>query len=355
MGVVKKMTDKIKVAVFGSTGYAGQELVRLLHTHPNVEINLLVSNSNAGEKYSDIYSNFYKSIDLECSAKSLEEVAKENIDIIFLAVPHGVSHSLITEEILSSTKIIDLSGDFRINSKDLYEKWYSVKHNSPELLEKVIYGLSEIHREQIKKSNFVANPGCFPTASILALAPLVQNKLIDLNSIIIDAKSGVSGAGRGVSLGTHFNEVNESVKPYKVGTHKHTIEIEQELEKYSGTELKVQFTPHLVPMNRGILITAYANLNTKINNVRDLYLEFYKDDKFIRIKESGEQVETRWVKNSNYVDIALSLDNRTNRVIVTAVIDNLIKGAAGQAIQNMNLMFEFNETLGINNLPSFPA
>ncbi|MCL4153046.1 UNVERIFIED_CONTAM: hypothetical protein GTU68_025999, partial [Idotea baltica] len=223
------MINKIKVAVFGSTGYAGQELIRLLHFHPNVEISLLISNSKAGEKYSDIYSNFYKCLDLECSAKNLEEVAKEDIDVIFLAVPHGVSHSLITEEILSSTKIIDLSGDFRINSKEIYEDWYNIKHNSGDLLEKSIYGLCEIHREEIKKSNFVANPGCFPTVSILALAPLIKNKVIDLNSIVIDAKSGVSGAGRSASLGTHFNEVNESIKPYKVATHKHTIEIEQEL------------------------------------------------------------------------------------------------------------------------------
>lgn len=348
--------NKIKAAIVGSTGYAGQELTRLLYNHKNVEIKYLTSKSYTGEKYADIYQNFNNISDIECIGDDLEEIAKD-VDVIFLALPHGIASKKINEKILENTKIIDLGADFRLKNQSTYENWYKTEHFSPSLLNEAVYGLCEIHREEIKKARLIANPGCYTTCSILSLYPLFKENLIDENTVIIDAKSGVTGAGRSVGLGTHYCEVNESIKAYKIASHRHTPEIEQELSLAIGKNITLQFTPHLAPMNRGILATCYAKLKQGINEntIHEAYKETYKNETFIRLVKQGIYPETKWVKGTNFVDIGLFVDSRTNNIIVTSAIDNLMKGAAGQAVQNMNLLFEINETEGLLNAGMFPA
>lgn len=347
--------QKIKVAIVGSTGYAGQELVRLLLQHPNVELKYATSKSYEGQKFSNIYENYFDLTNIECSADEVEKLAEE-VDVIFIALPHGIASGKITSEILAKTKVIDLGADFRLNDIDLYESWYNTEHNNEKCLSQAIYGLCEWNREKIKNSNLIANPGCFTTCSILSLAPLLKDNLIDENSIIIDAKSGVTGAGRALNIGVHFSECNESVKAYKVAAHRHTPEIEQELSIISGKEITLSFTPHLIPMNRGILATCYAKLNKKhsYEEIRASYERYYQDEYFIRLLPKGKFPETRWIKGSNFVDIGFAIDERTNRIITIGALDNLIKGAAGQAIQNMNILFSFDESTGINQIPIFP-
>ena len=343
----------IKAGIIGATGYAGQELIRLLYNHSNVEIIHLSSRSYAGMKLSEVYPNFTGIIDKELAGLDAQQMA-DDCDVIFFALPHGLAADQISEELLEKTKIIDLGADFRLKDKEVYEDWYKVKHSSPEFLGEAVYGLCELNREQIKKARILANPGCYTTCSITSLAPLVDKNIIDNSTIIIDAKSGVSGAGRTVNLPTHFTESNESFKAYGVGNHRHTPEIEQELSNIAGENIVLSFTPHLVPMNRGILTTAYASLikDIKSDKLIDLYKEYYRDEKFIRIYPQGSLPETRFVRNSNFVDIGIKTDPRTNRVIIVAAIDNLIKGAAGQAVQNMNLMFGLAEDEGLNTVPT---
>lgn len=346
---------KIKAAIVGSTGYAGQELVRLVLQHPNVELKFATSKSYENKELSNTYQNLYKLTDIICSEDDIEKLA-DQVDIIFIALPHGIASGKITETILNKTKIIDLGADFRLNDIDIYEDWYNTKHNNQNCLSKAIYGLCEWNREKIKNTNLVANPGCYTTCSILSLAPLVKDGLIEKNSIIIDAKSGVTGAGRGLNLGVHFSECNESTKVYKVASHRHTPEIEQELSLISGENITLSFTPHLLPMNRGILATCYAKLkdNFSYNKIKKTYEKYYQNEHFIRILPENTYPETRWIKGSNFVDIGFSIDKRTNRIIVIGALDNLIKGAAGQAVQNMNILFGFEETTGINIIPVFP-
>lgn len=345
----------IKVGIIGATGYAGNELVRILSGHKEAEIIWYGSRSNEGQKYTSVFQNFFKIIDATCMDGQMEELA-EQADVIFTATPQGYCSSIVNEDLLSKTKLIDLSADFRIKDVATYEQWYHLSHSSPEYIKKAVYGLCEINRDRIKTARLVANPGCYTTCSILTAYPLVKEGLIDPNTLIIDAKSGTSGAGRSASLGNLFCEVNENIKAYKVATHRHTPEIEEQLGYAAGHEICVNFTPHLVPMNRGILVTEYATLNKEVSyeDVKELYESYYSDETFIRLLDPECYPETKWVEGSNYVDLNYQIDERTGRIILMGAIDNLVKGAAGQAVQNMNLMFGLPETYGLEYVPMFP-
>lgn len=345
----------IKAGIIGSTGYAGNELVRLLLGHKDVEIVWYGSRSYIDKKYAEVYQNFFQIVDSNCMDDNMEELAGK-VDVIFTATPQGLCASLVNDDILSKVKIIDLSADFRIKDVSVYEQWYGIEHKSPQYIEEAVYGLCEINREQIKGKRLVANPGCYTTCSILTLYPMVKEGLIDPHSIIIDAKSGTSGAGRGAKVNNLFCEVNENIKAYGVGTHRHTPEIEEQLGYACGEDIKLIFTPHLVPMNRGILVTAYANLKKDVTyeEVKAAYDKYYADEKFVRVLDKGVCPETRWVEGSNYVDVNFKIEPRTNRLIMMGALDNLVKGAAGQAVQNMNLIFGLEETEGLLLAPMFP-
>ena len=295
-----------------------------------------------------------------CLDDNMEELASK-VDVIFTATPQGFLAGVLTEEILSRVKIIDLSADFRIKDVKTYEKWYKIEHRSPQFIEEAVYGLCELNRDKIKGARLIANPGCYTTCSILTAYPLVKEGLIDPDTLIIDAKSGTSGAGRGAKLPNLFCEVNENMKAYGVTNHRHTPEIEEQLGYAAGKEIMVNFTPHLVPMNRGILATEYATLNKKADGtlptyeeVKAVYDKYYKNEKFVRVLEKDICPETKWVEGSNYVDVNFKIDERTGRIVMMGALDNLVKGAAGQAVQNMNLLFGFDEAEGLNLVPMFP-
>ncbi|MCR4672898.1 MAG: N-acetyl-gamma-glutamyl-phosphate reductase [Lachnospiraceae bacterium] len=345
----------IKAAVIGSTGYAGQEIVKLLLRHPGAELIWYGSKSYKGEKYSEIYANMNGLTDAYCSGDQLAEVA-DQADVIFTATPQGYCASLMNEDILTKTRIIDLSADFRIKDVAVYEKWYGIEHKSPQFIPEAVYGLCELARDNIKKARLVANPGCYTTCSILTLYPLAAEGLIDTGSIIIDAKSGTSGAGRSAKTANLFCEVNENIKAYGVGTHRHTPEIEEQLGYACGHDVTLTFTPHLVPMNRGILATTYSQLVPGVTGaeVRAAYDKYYGEEYFIRLLPDGTFPETRWVEGSNFTDIGFRVDERTGLIVAIGAIDNLVKGAAGQAVQNMNIMFGLPETEGIDQVPMFP-
>ncbi|WP_066638004.1 N-acetyl-gamma-glutamyl-phosphate reductase [Desulfolucanica intricata] len=338
----------IKACIIGATGYAGAELVRILSLHPETEITAITSQSYAGQPFWEVYPHLYKYIDLTCEEMDLSKLIA-GADVIFMALPHGHAMPVAKEALSYNKKIIDLGADFRIDDSQVYEEWYKVKHTAVELLPEAVYGLPEINREKIKQARVLANPGCYPTSVVLGLAPLLDRGLIEADSIIIDSKSGVSGAGRGVSLNTHYSEVNENIKAYNVGVHRHTPEIEQELSKISGQKITISFTPHLTPMIRGILSTIYGKLKPGAAefDLRQLYREFYKNEPFIRVLPEGMLPKTKAVTGSNHCDISIVKDDRTGRVVVLSAIDNLIKGAAGQAVQNMNLMYNLHETTGL--------
>lgn len=339
----------IKAAILGATGYAGIELVRLLTNHPEVSIEILGSQSFAGKKISEVYQNLERVLDKECSEVDIEEVAK--CDVAFTALPHGASKTVIPALIEAGIKVIDLSGDFRYDDVKVYEKWYGEEHSSPELLEESVYGLLELHRDKVKNARLIGNPGCYTTCSILGAAPLVASGIADFKNIIIDAKSGVTGAGRTTALPYQFCECTENTKAYKIATHRHTSEIEQELSKIAGEEIMVSFTPHLIPQKRGILSTIYINLKKPITTKEavKIYKEYYKDEFFVRVKPEGSLPETKFVAGSNFVDIGVVVDERLQRAVVVSSVDNIVKGAAGQAVQNMNVMFGLDETLGLTN------
>lgn len=346
----------IKVGIIGATGYAGNELVRLLLGHNDVEIKWFGSRSYIDQNYSDIYRNVFQIVDAKCMDDNMEELAGQ-VDVIFTATPQGLCASLVNEKILSQTKIIDLSADFRIKDVSVYEEWYKIEHKSPQYIDEAVYGLCEINRDKItQNTRIIANPGCYTTCSILTIYPLVKEGLIDTDSIIVDAKSGTSGAGRGAKTANLFCEVNENIKAYGVGTHRHTPEIEEQLGYAAGKDIKIIFTPHLVPMNRGILVTAYANLERTLTyeEVKAAYDKYYADEYFVRVLDKDVCPETRWVEGSNYVDVNFKLEPRTNRIIMMGAIDNLVKGAAGQAVQNMNLLFGLSENEGLKQVPIFP-
>ncbi len=344
----------IRAGIVGATGYSGVELIRLLNRHPDVRIHHLYSSSSEGD-LSTLFPHL-ENIKLPQLEKiDPEQLASQN-DVIFLAAPAGVSAQLTPALLPYSVKVIDLSGDFRLASSAAYQKWYKKQAANDEHLAQAVYGLNEWHQESVAGARLIANPGCYPTATLLGILPLAKTGWIDPTSWIIDAKSGVSGAGRGVSLGVHFSEVNENLSAYKVGTHQHTPEIEQELSRQTGSEMLIQFTPHLIPMTRGILITAYAKLTSSvtIQELQKLYEETYAGNTFVRVRPAGSYPRTKDVYGSNFCDIALHLDERTGRVIIISVIDNVVKGAAGQAVQNMNTMFGLKETAGLEMTPVFP-
>ena len=345
----------IRAGIIGSTGYAGQEIVRLLMGHKDAEIVWYGSRSYIDKKYYEVFGNMFQIVDANCMDDNMEELAQK-ADVIFTATPQGLCASLVNESILEKTKIIDLSADFRIKDVNIYEKWYGIEHKSPQFIEEAVYGLCEINREKIKGARLIANPGCYTTCSILSFYPLMKEGLIDPKSVIIDAKSGTSGAGRGAKVNNLFCEVNENIKAYGVLTHRHTPEIEEQLGYAAGEDVTIIFTPHLVPMNRGILVTGYANLTKDVSydEVRAAYDKYYAKERFVRVLDKDVCPETRWVEGSNYVDVNFKLDPRTNRVVVMGALDNIVKGAAGQAIQNMNLAFGLPETEGLELAPMFP-
>lgn len=350
----------INAGVIGATGYAGQELVRLLAQHPGVNLKAVTSQTYNGENLSDVFPNLKGKVDIVCSDGDIGSLAA-SCDVVFIALPHGFASKLVTSEIIAKTKVIDLGADFRLSTASTYEHWYQTKHESSQLLADATYGLPEWNESQIRTSRLIANPGCYATVAALTLLPLVQAGVIDLDSIIIDAKSGVSGAGRAATQGVHFNECNETLKAYSLTTHKHTPEIEEQLGKYSSKPVNITFTPHLVPMNRGILATVYASLakNVSKKEIHSIYKNCYDESPFIRIYEPEKATsalpETRWVKGSNYCDIGYAVQENTSRVIVIGALDNLVKGAAGQAIQNMNIMFSLDQRCGLDYIPMFPA
>ena len=349
----------IKVGIIGATGYAGGELVRILTGHREAEIKWYGSRSYIDKKYADVYQNMFQIIDAVCMDDNMEELASQ-VDVIFTATPQGLCASLVNEEILSKTKIIDLSADFRLKDVKIYEEWYKLEHKSPQFIEEAVYGLCEVNREDVKKARLVANPGCYTTCSILTAYPLAKEGLIDMDTLIIDAKSGTSGAGRGAKLPNLYCEVNENIKAYGVATHRHTPEIEEQLGYASGKKVVLNFTPHLVPMNRGILVTEYATLNKKggklptYEEIKAVYDKYYGKEKFVRVLDKGVCPETKWVEGSNYVDVNFVIDERTGRIIMMGALDNIVKGAAGQAVQNMNILFGLPEETGLELVPMFP-
>lgn len=344
----------IKVGIIGATGYAGNELLRLINSHPKAELVKATSHSYAGQNFNEVYENYRHIDSIICEEENIEEMA-EICDVIFLALPHGAASKKVTPSILEKTKIIDLGADFRLQDTDIYEKWYET-HHSKQILKEAVYGLCEINRDKIKGKRIIGNPGCYTTCSILSLYPLLKEKMIDTKSIIIDAKSGVTGAGRALSLSNHYCETNESIKAYKIASHRHTPEIEEQLSYAAGENIVLSFTPHLVPMNRGILATCYASLKNEYSyaDIKDVYEKYYSDEYFIRLTKENCYPETKWVKGSNFCDIGFSIDSRTNRIVVIGAIDNLFKGAAGQAVQNMNILFDLDEKVGLDHIPAFP-
>ena len=351
----------IKVGIIGATGYAGAELVRILMNHKEAEIKWFGSRSYIDQNYADVYQNFFEIVDAKCLDDNMEELASQ-VDVIFTATPQGFLAGVLNEEILSKVKIVDLSADFRIKDVATYEKWYKIEHKSPQFIEEAVYGLCEINRDKVTtKTRLVANPGCYTTCSTLTASPLDKEGIIDPDTLIIDAKSGTSGAGRGAKTPNLFCEVNESMKAYGVTTHRHTPEIEEQLGYAAGKEIVVNFTPHLVPMNRGILATEYASLNKKADGtypsyeeIKAVYDKYYAKERFVRVLKRGVCPETKWVEGSNYVDVNFVIDERTHRVVMMGALDNLVKGAAGQAVQNMNLLFGLDEAEGLKMVPMFP-
>ncbi len=350
----------IKVGIIGSTGYAGAELVRILMNHKETEILWYGSRSYVDQAYASVYRNMFELVEDKCLDDNIAELASK-VDVIFTATPQGYLAGVLTEEILNKVKVVDLSADYRIKDVATYEKWYGIEHKSPQFIEEAVYGLCEINREDIKGKRLVANPGCYTTCSILTAYPMVKEGMIDANTLVIDAKSGTSGAGRGAKLPNLFCEVNENMKAYGVASHRHTPEIEEQLGYAAGEEILINFTPHLVPMNRGILVTEYAKLNKKADGsypsyeeVKAVYDRYYKEETFIRVLPKGECPETKWVEGSNFVDVNFVIDERTGRIIMMGTLDNLVKGAAGQAVQNMNLIFGLPENEGLMMVPMFP-
>ena len=345
----------IKVGIIGATGYAGGELVRILMGHKEAEIVWYGSRSYVDEKYADVFKNMFQIVDAKCMDDNIEALA-DQVDVIFTATPQGFLASVINENILGKTKIVDLSADFRIKDVKVYEKWYGIEHKSPQFIEEAVYGLCEVNRDKVKGARLIANPGCYTTCSILTAYPLAKEGIIDMRTLIVDAKSGTSGAGRGAKVPNLFCEVNENMKAYGVASHRHTPEIEEQLGYASGENVTISFTPHLVPMNRGILATEYATLKKDVTGeeVKAIYDKYYADEKFVRVLGEGVCPETKWVEGSNYVDIGFKLDPRTNRIVMMGAIDNLVKGAAGQAVQNMNLLFGLPESEGLELVPMFP-
>ncbi len=345
----------LNVAIIGASGYTGVELARLLCNHPQVCLAAATSRQYAGMPLSEVFPNLRGKTDLICENLSVSELC-ERADLFFAAVPHKTAMDLVPQLLQEGKKVVDLSADFRLRDVEVYEKWYQ-KHSSPEYIKEAIYGLPERYRSQIRDARLVANPGCYPTSIVLALAPLLEKGIIDPTTIIVDSKSGTTGAGRSAAVGTLFCEVHDGFKAYKVGgIHRHLPEIEQELTAACGNEITISFTPHLLPVSRGILSTSYATLTSDISSkeIRELYQDSYQDEAFVRILPGNCFPATQHVRGSNFCDIGFAVDRRSNRIITISAIDNIVKGAAGQAIQNMNLMCGFDEGTGLEGAPFFP-
>lgn len=344
----------IRVGIIGASGYTGAELVRLLVNHPGVELTLATSRQYAGKPLAAVFPHLAGRTELVCENLSGLEAAGR-ADLFFTAVPHQTAMNVVPELLAAGAKVVDLSADFRLHDQGVYEEWYQA-HSAPELLAEAAYGLPELHRSAIAKARLVANPGCYPTSVLLALAPLLKAGCLDPDSLIIDAKSGTSGAGRAAQTGTLYCEVTDGFRAYNVGAHRHTPEIEQELGKLCDREMTVSFTPHLVPMSRGMLSTIYAGLrgNYEQIEVERMVADFYRDEPFVRLLTAGQLPATQYVRGSNYCDLALRVDRRTGRLVMLSAIDNLVKGAAGQAVQNMNLLCGLPEGQGLEIVPLFP-
>lgn len=349
----------IKVGVVGATGYAGQQLVWILNNHKKMEIEFISSHSFAGESIGEIYKNYEKYFEKKLISQEEAEKKLDKIDVLFLALPHGLSENLTKKALEKNIKIIDLGADFRLDDSEIYEKWYNVKHNFPEINQNAIYGLPEIHKEKIKKSEIIASPGCYPTSAILGVAPLLKNKIVNTKKIIIDSKSGVSGAGRNAKIDLIYTEINENFKAYNILKHRHTPEIKQEIEKLDNNEndINVIFTPHLLPINRGILSTIYLEIKEELKDemteekLYEIYKKFYESEYFVRVKKDLPEIKN--VKNSNICEIGVRYDKEYGNIVVVSAIDNLIKGAGGQAVQSMNLMFGFEENEGLEFLSMY--
>lgn len=337
----------IRVGVIGATGYAGAELVRILCGHPNVELAVLTSRQYAGVRFDKVYPSMTGAVDLVCEEFSMDGFC-DKVDVAFTALPHKIPMEIIPKLIECGKKVVDLSADFRFHDVLLYESFYQ-PHTAKKLLEKAVYGLCEVYCDKIKDADIVGNPGCYPTSVLLPLIPLLKADFLDCDTIIADSKSGVSGAGRSPLLATHFCEANESFRAYKVAEHRHNPEIEHVLEMETGKPVNITFVPHLVPMTRGMLTTTYVNLakQTNIKEIRDCIVEFYSKKTFIRVRSDDVLPDTSHVRGTNYCDISFRIDKRANRLILISAIDNLVKGASGQAIQNMNIMTDFDETMGL--------
>ena len=344
----------LNVGIYGASGYTGQELLRILMRHPCARVAAITSRKFKGQPISDIFPNFEKLTDLKYIDASPQEVAKLS-DCVFLALPHGEAMAAAPLFLQAGKKVVDLSADFRLRDVALFEQWYG-KHGAPGLLPSAVYGLPELYREEVGKASLVANPGCYPTSAILGLAPALRERIIDPDSIIVDSKSGVSGAGREAVIGSLFCEVDEGFKAYKVSQHRHAPEIEQELSRLAGRDVIISFTPHLLPLNRGILSTIYATLGRDVTtaSVLELYREFYRGEKFVRVYREGAFPNVSSVRGTNFCDIGLSVEKRTKRLIVITAIDNLVKGASGQAVQNMNIMFGLEEDAGLDMVAFYP-
>ena len=344
----------MNVAIVGASGYTGVELARLLVAHPEVNLTCLTSRQYTGVPFSEVFPSMRGQLDLECDPVDIDLICSK-AELVFTALPHKTAMEVVPQFLAAGKKVIDLSADYRLKDADVYANWYQA-HTSPQLLQEAVYGLPELNRSGIADARLIANPGCYPTSVALALAPLLKQKLIDVSSLIIDSKSGVSGAGRVAKEGSLYCEVNESFKAYGVATHRHTPEIEQTLSGLSGQAITVSFTPHLLPVNRGILTTCYASLNDPLSTEMVLahFEDMYTDEAFVRILPTGKLPDVGFVRGSNYCDIGVVCDERTGRVIVVAAIDNLVKGAAGQAVQNMNIMLGLDEKTGLNQVGLFP-
>lgn len=341
-----------KVGIVGATGYTGSELVRLLINHPETQIEIITSESKAGQKFSKVNPHFSGLTDLEL--QPVEELKNYDLDLVFLALPHGVSMDFIKEWGYDDFRVIDLSGDFRLPSSEIYEQWYGKKHSDPDSIGDAAFGLSELFRDDIRNASLVANPGCYPTSAILALAPLLENEFIQTKNIIVDSKSGVTGAGATASPKTHFPDVFGNFSAYGLLNHRHTPEIQSTLEKYCGDQTEVLFTPHLIPIDRGILTTTYSTPKRGLDKkfVEDTFFSFYEKEHFIRVVDTPPNVKN--VRGSNYCDIYVTYDERTDKIVTVSTIDNLVKGAAGQAVQNMNIMFGHIERTGLEITPLSP-
>jgi N-acetyl-gamma-glutamyl-phosphate reductase len=345
----------LKIAIIGASGYTGVELARLLCNHPEVRLTLVTSRQFEGQPLSQVFPSLRTRVDLLCENPDMDRLC-DSADFYFAAVPHKTAMDLVPHLRRAGKKVVDLSADFRLRDQSVYEQWYQ-PHSSPQFLSEAVYGLPELYRQAIAGSSLVANPGCYPTSIILGLAPLLKAGVIDADTIIADSKSGTSGAGRSAQIGSLFCEVTDGFRAYKVGgVHRHTPEIEQELSLLGGCDIRISFTPHLLPLSRGILSTIYARLQADQTeaSIHQLYQDMYADEPFVRVLPPGNLPATQYVRGSNFCDIGFTIDRRTGRIIVLSAIDNIVKGAAGQAVQNMNIMCGFDEAKGLEVVPLFP-